>query len=164
MSVYSCCIHNSASCRASMSTECPWTCHEYSFYASTKKRPERQLHTLPHSWIKQTLTTQLNLTKELAFFPKDVQKCVCVCVCFPPCLCFFSPWVKQMHHFSVLKKNKKTLYSRFSLPLCHFRVWKCSLPLIFSQPEPYPTRAASFLVSSPCAFLLLTVFYSCGML
>lgn len=54
------------------------------------------------------------------------------------------------------------LYSLLSLPLCHFRAWKRSLPLIFSQPEPYPTRAASLLVSSSCAFLLLTVFYSCG--
>lgn len=75
---------------------------------------------------------------------------------------FSSPWVKQMHHFSV-KKKKPTLFSHLSLPLCHFRAWKCSLPLIFfPQPGPYPTRAASLLVSSPCAFLLLTVFYSCG--
>lgn len=47
---------------------------------------------------------------------------------------FSAPWVKQMHHFSV--KKKKSLLPPLSLPLCHFRVWKCSLPLIF-----FPARA-----------------------
>ena len=92
-----------------------------------------------------------------------------------PRLCFFSPWVKQMHHFSVyiyIKKTKKQkkktthIFTPSSSPShCAISVYG-SVPShwFFSQPGPYPTRAASSPVSSPCAFLLLTVFYSCGVM
>lgn len=96
--------------------------------APTERRPERRLHTLPHSWIKQTLTAQLNLTKELGSFQRCSEECAresvfvhsCVCVSYifflllssllPPYLppsAFFSPWVKQTHHFTALCKKKK---------------------------------------------------------
>lgn len=50
------------------------------FLLSDSKSLKRQLHNLQHSWIKQILTAQLHLTKELLFFSESSNGPCCLLV------------------------------------------------------------------------------------
>lgn len=68
----------------------------------------------------------------------------------PPSLCFFSPWVKQMHHFSALKKEKKNALLPLLPPIVPFPRMEVFPPIDFLPARALPNTSFLSGVISLC--------------